>query len=164
MNKLSFDEIWGFTVWLGQDWKQKVQKKKKKTWQDLGRAAQGARRNIFNVQYAHPSISAAHRPHSRLSQPSKIKDGGATWHLVLAFFPPPDSPWFLSPRRQPACLHNLLERAACHRPGLMACHGADQPCVAATWRPVWQLTSITVTYLHSSFSRVRHKRDLQVRQ
>lgn len=62
---------------------------------------------------------------------------------------PPDSPWFLSPQRHPACLHNLLESTACHRLGLLACHGADQPCVAATWRPVWQLTSITVTLSHS---------------
>lgn len=30
MNKLSLDKIWGFTVYLGQDRKQKVQKKKKK--------------------------------------------------------------------------------------------------------------------------------------
>lgn len=75
---------------------------------------------------------------------------------------PPDSPWFLSPQRRPACLHNLLEGPACHRPGLLACHGADQPCVAATWRPVWQLTSITVTLSHSSFSRPHHKHDLQL--
>lgn len=28
MNKLSLDKIWGFTVYLGQERKQKVQKKK----------------------------------------------------------------------------------------------------------------------------------------
>lgn len=100
-----------------------------------------------------------HRPHSQLSQPSRIKDGGATCHLV-----PPDSPWFLSPRRQPACLHNLLERVARHGPALVACRGADQPCVAATWRPAWQLISITVTHMHSPFLRVHHRHDLQVRQ
>lgn len=108
------------------------------------------------MQYTYTSISALQRTYSQLSQSSKIKDGGAGWrakHDISSLRFPPDSPWFLSPQRHRAWLHNLLDNTACHRPGLLACHGDDQPCVAATWRPVWQLTSITVTLSHSSFSR-----------
>lgn len=64
------------------------------------------------------------------------------------------------PTAVPAYLHNLSDSTACHRPGLLACCWADQPCVAATWRPIWQLTSITVTLSHSSFSGPHHKHDL----
>lgn len=112
--------------------------------------------------HTHPSVLCRDRIHSCLrGAKSKMVPAGrhgehdmsslrfSSWQPLVLVTPTPS-----------CLLHNLLESPACHRPGLLACHGADQPCVAATWRPVWQLTSITVTLSHSSFSRPHHEHDL----
>lgn len=135
-------------------------------WQDLGRAApQGARRNIFNVQYAHPSINAAHGPHSRLSRPSKIKDGGRHMTSCPCVFPP-----------------LLTAPGSCHPdanlPVFITCWKERHVTGRASWRvtglinPAWQLPDALSGSSPPSLSRtcipvsrgVRHKRDLQVRQ
>lgn len=153
----------------GQVWKHKAHKVYFYIWESFGSASlgQGGWTHTFFSSFKcnmhpHPSALCRDHIHSCLSQ-AKSKTGAPSRHgehdiLYLLF--PPDSPWFLSPWRHPACLHNLLESTACHKLGLLACHGADQPRVAATWHPVWQLTSITVTHLHSSFLRPHHNHDL----
>lgn len=119
-----------------------------------------------HTSHTHTSISAVQKTYSQLSHSRKIKDGGALLDTVNMTTRP--------------CVFLLTAPGSCHPNailpafitcwtaqhvtgrGLLACHGADQPCVAATWRPVWQLTSITVTLSHSSFSRPHHKHDLSL--
>lgn len=91
--------------------------------------------------HTHASIHVTHCIHSCLGQAKSkmVVPGRHGEHDILSLCFRPDSPWFLSPQRHPACFHNLLDSTARHRPGPLGvsqgwstlCGSYLTPCLAA---------------------------------